>query len=265
MPVSLLLLIVASATSIIGAICGIGGGVLIKPILDAMGVMSVSAVSFISGCTVLAMALSSVGSSIYKKTARINKRTTPALGVGAAIGGIIGKSLFGYVKQAAGSEAAAGLVQAVLLGLVITGTLVYLLNKDKVKSYRVTSVTLSAIIGLMLGTFSTFVGIGGGPTNIAVLSLFYSTDMKESATNSLCVILISQAASLLIAFATSAVPDINALYLTAMVAGGVAGGLIGQRAGHRISEKQLKTLFNALMVVVICICIYNAVRFALAM
>ncbi len=43
-----------------GAICGIGGGVIIKPTLDAFGVLSVSTISFLSGCTVLAMTCYSV-------------------------------------------------------------------------------------------------------------------------------------------------------------------------------------------------------------
>ena len=32
-----------------GSICGIGGGVIIKPVLDATGIMGVSSISFLSG------------------------------------------------------------------------------------------------------------------------------------------------------------------------------------------------------------------------
>ncbi|MBQ2105458.1 MAG: sulfite exporter TauE/SafE family protein, partial [Lachnospiraceae bacterium] len=46
--------------SVIGAICGIGGGVIIKPALDAFGIMDVSTISFLSGCTVLSMTTYSV-------------------------------------------------------------------------------------------------------------------------------------------------------------------------------------------------------------
>ena len=34
-------------SSIIGAICGIGGGVIIKPVLDALGVFPVSTINFL--------------------------------------------------------------------------------------------------------------------------------------------------------------------------------------------------------------------------
>lgn len=41
--------------SILGALCDIGGGVLMKPLLDSFGVLPIAAISFLSGCTVLSM------------------------------------------------------------------------------------------------------------------------------------------------------------------------------------------------------------------
>ena len=46
---------IAFFASTIGAICGIGGGVIIKPVMDAFGVMDVSVINFLSGCTVLSI------------------------------------------------------------------------------------------------------------------------------------------------------------------------------------------------------------------
>ena len=56
----LVFFLVSILSSIVGSICGIGGGVIIKPVLDAVGIMSVSSISFLSGCTVLAMSIVSV-------------------------------------------------------------------------------------------------------------------------------------------------------------------------------------------------------------
>ena len=41
---------VSILSSIAGSICGIGGGVIIKPVLDAVGVMSVSSISGKAQC-----------------------------------------------------------------------------------------------------------------------------------------------------------------------------------------------------------------------
>ena len=51
MSVSLYIIFAAVSflASVAGAVCGIGGGVLIKPILDMFGVLSVASISFLSG------------------------------------------------------------------------------------------------------------------------------------------------------------------------------------------------------------------------
>ena len=51
----ILFFVVCFGASIIGALCGIGGGVIIKPVLDATDVLPVAAVGLLSCCTVLAM------------------------------------------------------------------------------------------------------------------------------------------------------------------------------------------------------------------
>ena len=88
---------VAFAACILGTICGMGGGIIIKPVLDATGVMSVAAVNFLSGCTVIAMSCWSVGKTALKKESALDLRSTPFLALGAALGGLAGKQLFHLV------------------------------------------------------------------------------------------------------------------------------------------------------------------------
>lgn len=261
------LFFIAILTSVIGAICGIGGGVLIKPVLDMFGIMSVSAVSFLSGCTVLAMSVISVGKTVRDGDTEIDKRLTPVLGMGAIIGGLLGKLLFGYLKQAAGNESLVGLLQAVILGLLTLGTMAYILLKNlgKIKTLQVKNLAAGGSIGLVLGLLSAFLGIGGGPMNLAVLSFFFSMSTKAAAMNSLCIIFLSQLASLLQTLITGSVPEFNALYLAAMVAGGVAGGYLGHSAGRRLTEKQVERLFLVLLTVIAGICVYNAYHFGAAL
>ncbi|MFR9254508.1 MAG: hypothetical protein ACLVJ6_02695 [Merdibacter sp.] len=47
-----LFFLISFGASIIGAICGIGGGIIIKPVMDAFGALDVSIINFLSGCTV---------------------------------------------------------------------------------------------------------------------------------------------------------------------------------------------------------------------
>ena len=81
-------LAVSFGASVVGAICGIGGGVLIKPLLDAFGVLSVASISFLSGCTVLSMSCYSVVKAWLGKESLVEMKTGTSLAVGAAAGGV---------------------------------------------------------------------------------------------------------------------------------------------------------------------------------
>lgn len=254
---------VSFLSSIAGAICGIGGGVIIKPVLDAAGIMEVGVISFLSGCTVLSMSMVSVFKSLRSKTNTIELKTGTPLAVGAAIGGIAGKEIFQYAYQHFPDSNQVGAVQAGVLLIVTFLTLLYTLNKARVRTCHVTNLFLCAVIGLLLGVMSAFLGIGGGPINLMVLGFFFSMDTKRAAANSLYIILFSQAASLINTLARQTVPDFRIPYLVLMAAGGILGAVAGSKINKRMSEGHVNRLFVGLMIVIIGINIYNIYAFLL--
>lgn len=253
-----LIFIVCLLSSTAGGICGIGGGVIIKPVVDSLGVLSVSALSFLSGLAVLSMSCISV----YKQRKRrlVEMKTGTPLALGAAIGGLAGKAIFDVIKASVG-EAPVGLIQSIALGLITLGALFYMLYRAKIKTHQVTNPLLCAIIGLVLGIMSSFLGIGGGPINLCVLYYFFSMDTKKAAANSLYVILFSQAASAISTFVQRKVPTFSWALLVLMAAGGVLGGTLGHKLNEKLSARQVDKLFTALLVLIILICVYNAWRF----
>ena len=255
----LIFLIVSFLSSIVGAICGIGGGVVIKPVLDMLQLGAVSTINFLSGCTVLSMSLYSVGKSMIARDSKVALSTGTPLAIGAAIGGVAGKELFGIIKGLFANGEMVGGVQAIALGLITVGTLLYTVNKAKISTRQITSKLFCVVVGLMLGIMSSFLGIGGGPINLVVLGYLFSMDSKTAAANSLYIILFSQLASL-IATLISGVPEFRPLVLILMVAGGIGGGIVGRALNKKMDNRAVDKLFIALMVVIIGICIYNAFR-----
>lgn len=245
-----------------GSICGIGGGVIIKPVLDATGIMGVSSISFLSGCTVLAMSLVSVYKNVRSGTARMNVRISTALAVGGAVGGVAGKAMFQGLKDAVGNEDLVGMTQSIVLTIITLGTLVYTLYKQRIHTKNCTQLWLCAVIGFVLGVMSSFLGIGGGPINLVVLGYFFSMSTKEAALSSLYIIMFSQITSFAQTCVTGTIPDIRLSYLVLMIAGGIMGGTIGSRINKKISEEGVNKLFIFLMAVILVINIYNAVKFA---
>ncbi len=255
-----LFFLISFGASIIGAICGIGGGVIIKPALDAFQLLDVAAISFLSGCTVLSMSAISVFRSKHGgQKSLIDLRTGTPLAIGAAIGGILGKELFQQVAGLFPDPNKVGAVQSICLLVITVGTLIYTLYKNNISTHQMDGTIICTAIGLVLGVMSSFLGIGGGPINLVVLSYFFSMDTKTAAQNSLYVILFSQLTSLASTLLTGQLPQFSLFLLLLMVAGGFAGGICGGRINRMIDAKAVDRLFIGLMVVIIGICIYNTI------
>ena len=249
--------VISFLASIIGAICGIGGGVIIKPVLDMLQMGSVSTINFLSGCTVLSMSLYSVGKSFVNKDSKVNIATGTPLAIGAAIGGVVGKQLFSFIRAMFADPDMAGGVQAVCLGVITIGTLAYTICKDRIRTQKMTSKAVCLVIGLLFGRMSSFLGIGGGPINLVVLYYLFSMDTKTAAANSLYIILFSQLASLATTLVTGSVPEFQWGALVLMVAGGIGGGIAGRALNRKLDNKAVDKLFIALMAVIVLICIFN--------
>ncbi len=253
---------VSFLASIAGAICGIGGGVIIKPVLDMFGLASVSTISFLSGCTVLSMSCYSVGKNIFSNESSVDFKVSTPLAIGAAIGGVAGKQLFSMIKNLFSNQDSVGMVQSVCLILITIGTFIYTIFKSKIKTHCIKSIGVCGIIGLVLGIMSSFLGIGGGPINLVVLFYFFSMDTKTSAQNSIYIILFSQITSLLTTLATHSVPEFDLLALVLMVLGGVGGGIAGKYFNKRMNNHAVDKLFLYLMGVIIVISFFNVIKYS---
>lgn len=256
-----LFFLVAFLASIIGAICGIGGGVIIKPTLDSFQVMPVAAISFLSGCTVLTMSAYSVIKAKLSGDSAVQTKTGFPLALGAVIGGVLGKELFDLAGNLLANKEKVGMIQAICLLLITFGTLLYTLLKDRIQTRQIQNPVLSGLIGLLLGLVSAFLGIGGGPINLVVLFYFFSMKTKTAAANSLYIILFSQLASFLRVVFSGKVPAVSPILLLITVIGGMAGGMVGRKINRRIDNQVVDRLFIGLMIVLIGINAYNIWRF----
>lgn len=248
--------------SAVGSIVGAGGGVIIKPVVDLFGLLPVSVNSFCAGCTVLSMSVVSLIRG-GKSEAKLRLRMTIPLAIGAVLGGFVGKWLFELVRQSFGDENVLGAVQALVLTVITALVLLYVCKKDKIRAMNVQSIPAALVIGGCLGVISSFLGIGGGTSNVAVLFFFFSMDAKEAAKNSLFIIMCSQIASIAASLVNGTVPDFSLPILLSMIAGGVAGAQIGAFYSKRLKTKGVEKLLKLLLVVIICIDLYNCVKFSI--
>ncbi|MDU2290348.1 MAG: sulfite exporter TauE/SafE family protein [Clostridium celatum] len=257
-----IIICVCMLSSIIGSICGIGGGVIIKPVLDSLGIMAIKTVSFLSGCTVLSMSIISLSKNIKdKNNLTFNKLFATILALGGIIGGLAGKSLFQEILMLFPNSNKIGAIQAFLLLIITLGTLIYTLQKSKITTLNIKNKLIVFLIGIILGIISSFLGIGGGPINLVILFYFFSMDTKEAAIYSIYVIMFSQISSITSTILSGNIPDFNITILILMVLCGILGGFIGNKLNKKINNEKVDKLFIFLMLLIICINIYNIFRY----
>ncbi len=256
---TVIVVITAFFATILGSISGIGGGVIIKPVMDAILDLSASTISFLSGTTVLTMTIVSLLRS-RGGDVRIDRRGT-FLALGGAVGGLAGKMLFSLVSENAANPSLVSLVQNIVMVILTLSVLIYVIFKSRIHTLNVSSPVLSTLLGFLLGVLSSFLGIGGGPINIMLLSFFFSMDSKTAALTSLYIIFFSQAVSF-ISSLIEGFPPFEAEMLIAMMVAAVLGATIGRTFSKKMSSHAVDILFSWMLVGITLISIYNCIRFA---
>lgn len=189
---------------------------------------------------------------------KVEPRRGTLLAIGAAIGGVAGKELFELVRAAGGMTVS--VAQQVMMIALTLGVLAYTLNRPRITARNVTQPVVCVCIGLVLGLLSAFLGIGGGPINLAVLYYFFSMDTKTAALNSLYVILFSQSAGFISTVARGTIPEFEWPVLLVMVVGGILGGNLGRSISKKLSNSDVDQLFFWLLIVITAISCYNLVN-----
>lgn len=255
--------IVCFLASLLGPLCGIGGGVIIKPIVDAMGVMSVSTVSFLSSISVLVMSLSTLLQNAASHQSGIDSKSLMPIAVGSAVGGFLGKVVFNQLSAVFPDADLVGAVQAAVLIVLSVLVLAYTLNKHRIESRKIKSPVAQALIGFAAGACWSFLGIGGGPFNLAILVFFFAMESKLAAQASLFIIAFSQTASLAYTLISGTLPDFAPVVLIGMCAMAILGSVVGRKLLKHMDGSAVDRLYVFAIVLIIVICVYNFVRFAL--
>ncbi|MGE4548108.1 MAG: sulfite exporter TauE/SafE family protein [Intestinibacillus sp.] len=255
----ILYFIISLGATTVGAMTGMGGGVIIKPVLDVLNQYDVATISMLSCITVFAMAVVSIAKQVRQKTP-VPFQLAMSLAIGSMIGGDIGARILNYVIHIIGSNRLALVCQNICLGILIVLVFVYMLVRDHIPSLHLQGVGSGLLVGAMLGFFSSFLGIGGGPINVAAFLLVFSMEIKTATVCSIITILFAQIAKLASAAMTTGFAIFNFSMLPAMVIGAALGGFLGAVLNKRLPPKTVEIGFNAVQLAVLCICIWNIAR-----
>ena len=246
-------LIIALFATTVGTMSGFGGGVIIKPTLDALGDYNVFVIGVLSSAAVFSMSLVST-TQRFIDGLKVDKRLV-LLAIGGTIGGLAGKQLFTLSLDYISPDRLTTVQAVILIALLQLA-----LYKNKLPHFKVTNRFWILMSGFVLGMVSTYLGIGGGPFNVAVLCMFFAMDIKEAAAGSIFIILFSQAVKLVsIALSTGFGPyDYGILWY--MIPAGVAGGLLGPIVKTKMTHYTVEIVFKAVVIAIVLLNVYNIVH-----
>ncbi|MFB1081581.1 sulfite exporter TauE/SafE family protein [Jeotgalibacillus sp. JSM ZJ347] len=250
---------IALIASILGAVAGLGGGVIIKPVLDLFGDFNLQTIGVLSAATVLSMASVSL-IKMRGKEIKIDKKISTILAGGSILGGITGKSVFNMIVISLGISTITAILQSSILAILLSFIFIYFNRKQHMKSYTIINKLMMFAVGFLLGFLSAFLGIGGGPLNVAVLCLLFSMSVKNAGINSIFIIFFSQLSALLLIAFTSGFEEYDLSMLFYMILGGILGGIIGSNIVIKLSETKVEKIFNFSVLFIIFINLYNIVK-----
>jgi len=240
----------------VGAMAGIGGGVIIKPVLDFIGAHPVSSVSFYSSVAVFTMA---VVSTVKRISAGDEFESSKGISIsfGAVVGGAIGNYVFNFLFTLFASSSAVSLVQIILLIIALVFAYIYI--QFDLKGLHLKHMMWYFLSGILLGFLASLLGIGGGPINVSFLMLVFQMRIKKATLYSLSIILFSQLSKLFTIGFTEGFGQFDLTMLYFVIPAAILGGTVGSTIASRLSPKSTQFIFQSVIILVIIINVYNGI------
>ena len=253
MPIDLLLALSGLMAGTFGALLGLGGGLLIVPILTlGFGYPLTLAIGTSLICVI---ATSTGAAAINVRAGRADIRLGIVLGAGTAVGALTGAVIAGFLPER---------VLAALFAVMLAYTAATMvrgairprpadpgvpglpdappgIGAPAYRSRRLLLATAGAFGG---GNLSGLLGVGGGIVTVPIVHLLMGAPMRVAVTTSNFMIGITAAAG---SYAYLFRGDVDPRVAAPVILGVAVGGVIGARLAARISSRWLVALFVVVM------------------
>ncbi len=268
----IILFLGAISAGLLGSLTGLGGGVIIIPLLTlGFGVPMHYAI----GASLISVIGTSSGAAVaFVKEGFTNMRIGMFLEIATTAGAIIGALVSGMLNpNTIGIIFASILLLTVILNLkgkpdhqepVIKGSLedklkLYGTFPDKgiLKSYSARNTVPGFLMMMFAGAMSGLLGIGSGALKVLAMDNMMKLPFKVSTTTSNFMIGVTAVASALIYFQRG---EIIPVIVAPVLIGVVVGSFIGSKTLMVSKTKKLKTFFAIVITILSIYMMYNGIN-----
>jgi len=247
MLVSVLLAVLGFVAGVLGALTGIGGGVLLTPILALH--FGIPIREAIGTSLVAVITTSAASSSVHLQRHTTDIRLGMTLELATALGAAVMAYLVGYFNR----NVLEGLFAAFLLYSSITilskggklkGENGGLPENGDIPPYQPQRYPLGLGASLVAGALSGLLGIGGGPIKVPVMFIFMNVPLVVATATSNFMIGVTATASAIVYYRRGDIlPEIAA----PLAVGVFLGSLLGARLAPRVHSKVVMYLLVGIM------------------
>lgn len=254
-PLELLALLAAVGAGLFGALAGVGGGIIVVPLLSVgLGVPLHNAIA-VSLLGVIAV--STTASANYLAAGFVSRRIGLTLLVATSLGGILG----GFAAGLVDARLLAALFGVVLIAVALRmlfarepieaetvedlgplefdATYVEPRTGDEV-AYRVRNFGIGSLVSVFAGVLSGLLGVGGGIINVPTMNSLMGVPIRVATTTSTYMLGATAVASAVLYFSRG---EVLPALAGAVVVGSVLGARIGARLHHHLPQRALALLF----------------------
>ena len=225
------------AAGILGSMIGLGGGIVVVPVLTFFGFPPTLAVSN----SLFAAFSNAVGSTVsYSRQKRIDYSLGLKLGLLCIPGTILGAYLSNDVTP---------VLFKILFGLVLISSAIYIFMRKKIETQEKILTTQMIIFvisaSFFAGIISSFFGIGGGIVFVPLMVVGIGMTMKKAAPTSQFILLFASLSGIIV---HSMLGHADFLQAGLLSAGAFIGGIIGARISFNVKERSLQILVSAIII-----------------
>lgn len=257
--------VTAIGAGMFGALLGLGGGVILVPVLTL--VLGIDIHYAIGASIISVIATSSGAAATYLRDGITNIRVGMVLEMATTTGAIAGALLAGYIGGAGlfiifsavlfysafvmyrhrNAELPIGVEMGTLANFLNLGSAYYDSALDRLVKYNVRGVRYGLPLMVIAGAVSGLLGIGSGILKVPAMDLAMKLPLKVSTATSNFMIGVTAAASAGIYFVRG---DINPFIAAPVALGVLIGAMIGTRLMVRARSTLIRRVFIVVLVVV---------------
>ena len=222
---------------VLGSMIGLGGGIIVVPVLTFFGFPPTLAAS-----NSLFAAFSNAVASTFSYSRQ--KRVEYSLGLKLGLLCIPGTVIGAYIS----SDVTPGIFK-ILFALVLVSSAVYIFLRKKIETKEKTVTKQIMIFAIaasfFAGIISSFFGIGGGIIFVPLMVVGMGMAMKKAAPTSQFILLFASFSGIIV-HSLLGHPDF--LQAGLLASGSFAGGLVGARLSLEIRERYLQILVSIIII-----------------